>query len=124
LNIVILLRGIMRLSRAAALSAVAAIGLAMTFAGAPAQAAKKKAYVRNVTERITVIDETGRVRTKVTVRPRSFLDPGKETLAFDQHYHDYATTPGQSMFYDRNDWKGSWSRMPLPGAWDVPGWTR
>ena len=116
----------MRLSRVAALSAAAVIGLAMSFAVAPAQAAKKKAVYRDVTERITVVDESGRVRTRVTVRPRSFLDPGKETLAFDQHYHDYAVAPGVNpgLVYDRNDWKAGWTRNPLPGPWDVPGWVR
>ena len=113
----------MRLSRVAALSAAAAIGLAMTFAVAPAQAAKKRVVHRDVTERITVIDETGRVRTRVTVRPRSFLDPGKETKTYDQHYHDYAVMPGYGPgpLYDRSDWRYSNSRMPLPGPYDVPG---
>ena len=116
----------MCLSRFAALSAAAAIGLAMTFAVAPAQAAKKKVVVRDVSERITVIDESGRVRTRVTVRPRSFLDPGKESLAYDQHYTDYAMPPGGGIGpgYDKSDWRYSYSRMPLPGPWDVPGWTR
>lgn len=117
----------MRLSRVAVLSAAAAIGLAMTFAVAPAQAAKKKrVVVRDTTERITVIDESGRVRTRVTVRPRSFLDPGKETLAFERHYHDYAVMPGYGPgpLYDRSDWRFSNSRMPLPGPYDVPGYSR
>ena len=115
----------MRLSKLAALSAAAALVVAV--AAVPADAAKKKRVAaRDVTERITVIDESGRVRTRVTVRPRSYLDPGKESLPFDQHYHDYATSPGVpvGLVYDRNDFKSSWSRNPLPGAWDVPGWTR
>ena len=115
----------MRLSRLAALSAAAVLGLAIAFAGPTAQAAKKKVVYRDVTERITVVDQTGRVHTRITVRPRSFLDGGTETLAFDQHYHDYALPPGQGPFPAtfNGDWRVSFSRMPLPGPWDVPGWT-
>lgn len=115
----------MRLSRLAAVSAAALLGLAVAFAGAPAQAAKKQVVRRDVSERITVVDETGRVHTRITVRPRSFLDGGTETLAFDQHYHDYAVTPGQPAFpaTSRGDWRFDFSRMPLNGPWDVPGWT-
>jgi hypothetical protein len=116
----------MRLSRIA-LSATA-LGLVLALA-AQAQAQQPRRVLREGpnTERITVVDETGRVRTRITVRPRSFLDPGKETLAFDQHYHDYAVTPGQPIGYPAtlaNDWRFSNSRMPLPGAWDVPGYIR
>ena len=43
-----------------------------------------------------------------------FLDPGTATRdAFQYHYADYAVPPNYSVFYDRNDWKGSWSRMPF-----------
>ena len=115
----------MRLSRLAAVSAAAALGLAIAFAGSPAQAQTKRVAPRDLTERITVVDETGRVHTRITVRPRSFLDGGTETLAFDQHYHDYAVTPGQPSYPASfgGDWRFGFSRMPLPGPWDVPGWS-
>ena len=83
----------MRLSKFAV--SAAAIGLALAFAAA-AQAQERRRVVRSEgpdTERITVVDETGRVRTRITVRPRSFLDPGKETLPLQQHYTDYAIQP-------------------------------
>jgi hypothetical protein len=73
-------------------------------------------------ERITVIDENGRRTNRITVRPRSFLDPGTATReAYQYHYADYAVPPNYTVFYDRNDWKGSWSRMPFPAFGDVPG---
>jgi hypothetical protein len=110
----------MRLSRIAAIGA--ALALAAGLAAAPAQAQTRS---RDLTERITITDETGRTRTKITVRPRSYLDPGTESLAFEHHYHDYAVPVGRgSAFYDQNDPKGSFSRMPLPGAFDVPGYNQ
>jgi hypothetical protein len=109
----------MRLTRIAAVSA-AALGLAVALAAVSAQAQSR---VRGNTERITITDETGRTRTKVTVRPRSYLDPGTESLTFDQHYHDYAVGYGASrynVYPDKNDFKGSFSRMPLAGPFDLP----
>jgi hypothetical protein len=111
----------MRLTRFAALSTVAVVTLAQVV---PA-AAQTRSYPPGQTERITVVDETGRRTTRITVRPRSYLDPGTATRdAFQYHYMDYAVVPNYSVYYDRNDWKGSWSRMPLPGPFDVPhgGW--
>jgi len=99
----------------------AAVVLAAAIAAAPAQAAKR-ARAPAVVERITIVDETGRTRTRVTVRPRSFLDPGTEVLPMSRSYTDYAFPPGARTYLDRNDVKGSFSRMPLPGPWDVPGW--
>ncbi len=119
----------MRLSKlagwsVAALSATVAIGLAMSAAQAQQRRAVRAEGPN--TERITIVDETGRVRTRITVRPRSFLDPGKETLAYDQHYADYAMDPGGAhgmpSYTYKGDWRFSWDRMPLPGPWDAPGW--
>jgi hypothetical protein len=112
----------MRLSRLA--TSAAAVLLALTFA---AQAQERRVLREGPdTERITIVDETGRVRTKITVRPRSFLDPGKETLPFDRHYHDYAMQPNVAIVPDtfRFDWRFTNSRAPLPGPYDIPGWTK
>jgi hypothetical protein len=111
----------MRLSRIVILSA-AALAVSAGLASFPAEAQSR---TRGVTERITVTDETGRTRTKITVRPRTFLDPGTaQVSAFEYHYHDYAVPVGSGTvgYHDRNDFKGSFSRMPLPGTLDVPGW--
>ena len=108
----------MKIKVLALLAAVCALALA----DRPAVAAKKRPPEVDQSTRITVIDETGRARTRITVRRRSFLDPGTASLPLNQHYHDYAFPLNYSAYYDSNDWKGSWSRMPLPAPLDVPGW--
>jgi hypothetical protein len=79
------------------------------------------------TESITVIDQYGHRTTRITVRPRSFLDPGNNVEPGSQHYTDYAMPMdgrGSSFLYDRNDSSSSWSRMPLPTCFDLPGYCR
>lgn len=118
----------MRLSRFATLSAAAALGLAISVTSASAQTLKKKRVAaRDLTERITVVDETGRVRTRITVRPRSFLDPGTATKRYSESYTDYALPPDRYLgeyLVDRYDWKQSWSRMPFPDCVDLPNYCR
>ena len=101
------------------------VGLALVAAGAAALALPAQAQTRRApagdTETITVIDETGRTRTKVTVRPRSWLDPGPEVIPGSSKSMDYAMPPNYSVFYDRNNYNGTWSRNPLPGPFDIPG---
>ena len=110
----------MRLITFAALSAVSLATFAAVYPAA-AQSPQRR-YQGEQTERITVIDENGRRTNRITVRPRSFLDPGTATRdAFQYHYADYAVPPNYSVFYDRNDWKGSWSSMPFNAPFDVPG---
>jgi len=107
----------------AALAATSAIVLALT---GPADAQQRSGY-RAQTERITIIDENGRARTRITVRPRSFLDPGNNVEPYSQHYTDYAMQPDSypgEYLYDRNDWRSSWSRMPIPTCFDLPGMCR
>jgi hypothetical protein len=122
----------MRLMTIAAVSAVALASLTM-IGSASAQSPRNSRvdYYGNRTETITVIDEFGRRHTRITVRPRSFLDPGTaQTYAYEHHYHDYAVPP-QTYFGEyfaspnfRNDWKTSWSRMPFPSCFDAPGMCR
>ena len=109
---------------AAALAALTAV------TPASAQAPQQRRYVDN-TERITVIDQYGRRTTRITVRPRSFLDPGySQARPYEKSYTDYAvppqTYPGEyfpSQTF-QNDWKSSWSRMPFPNCSDIPGYCR
>jgi hypothetical protein len=99
-------------------------GLAVLAAAAAALALPAQAQTRRPpagSETITVIDETGRTRTKIVVRPRSWLDPGPEEIPGSNKSLDYAMPPNYSVFYDRNNYNGTWSRNPLPGPFDVPG---
>ena len=115
----------MRLMTVAVVSAAA---LAALTAVTPASAqAPQRRYPADNTERITVIDQYGHRTTRITVRPRSFLDPGTATKPYSEHYADYAvppqTYPGEYLT-DRYDWKQSWSRMPFPTCFDLPGYCR
>src|SRR5215469_11889255 len=111
----------MRLMTLAALSAVS---LATLPALTPASAQTPRAYYRGQTETITIIDQNGRRHTRITVRPRSFLDGGTASVGYDQHYTDYyvspETYPGE-YYLDRTDHNKSWSRMPFPTCFDLPG---
>jgi hypothetical protein len=106
-------------------AALAAVSLTTLVAVVPAGAQSPRAGTR--TESITVVDENGRRHTRITVRPRSFLDPGTATKTLAGHERDYAepagTYPGEYLV-DRNDWKSSWSRMPFPTCADNPGMCR
>ncbi len=111
----------MRLITVAALSAASLVALS-ALTPASAQAPR-----RGETESITVIDQYGHRTTRITVRPRSFLDPGNNVEPYSQHYADYAFPldhRGTEYLYDRNDPKSSWSRLPLPTCFDLPGYCR
>ena len=108
----------MRLMTVAVLSTVALATLAVTPASAQAP--------RDNTERITVIDRYGHRTTRITVRPRSFLDPGTASKPGWDHYTDYVQSPnsypGEYLYpTGQGDWKSSWSRMPFPNCLDMPG---
>ncbi len=113
-------------------AAVAAVSLASVAAVLPAVAqnprpAHRPVY-RNDTETITVIDRNGHRTTRITVRPRSFLDPGTaQREPYQYHSTDYAVPPqkwvGEYLYpTSRTDWKSSWSRMPFPDCADIPGY--
>ena len=90
----------------------------------PAEAAKRKrhpVYYDAGGRQITI---SRRAPTRLTVRARSYLDPGTETKQHAEHYGDYAFPPGYSVYYDRNDWRGSFVRMPLADPWDLPGYPK
>ena len=112
----------MRLMTVAVLSAASLVDLS-ALTPAVAQAPR---YGRD-TESITVIDQYGHRTTRIRVRPRSFLDPGNNVEPYSQHYTDYAIPPDSyfgEYLYDRNDWRSSWSRMPIPTCFDLPGMCR
>lgn len=113
----------MRLIMSAALLGAAAFAVAYAGFSTPAEAQQRNRSASDQQSRYIYYGQ--RPRTRITVRRRSFLDPGSETKPFAQHYHDYATSPSYTIFpgyFDYSTSPGSWSRNPLPGLYDVPGW--
>jgi hypothetical protein len=107
---------------AAGLCAVAIAALAL--ASAPTEAATQKrvvakpAVTRQIAPRQVVAT---RARTRITVQPRSFLDPGTEVLPGERKFNDYAFPP----YYSPTsviDNKAGHHRSPLPGPFDLPGY--
>ena len=75
--------------RLASVIAVAGAAVTVMTLASPADA-QRRTYRGDRTESITWIDENGRARTRVTVRPRSFLDGGTEVFPGERKFTDYA----------------------------------
>src|SRR5947199_3575910 len=58
----------------------------------PAEA-QRRVHRGDQSERITIIDENGRARTRITVKPRSYLDGGTEVLPGERKFTDYVYPP-------------------------------
>jgi len=75
-------------------------------------------------ERITIIDESGRVRTKITVRRRSYLDGGTEVIPGDRKYMDYAAPSSHMNAAPSAAWDPTGThRFPLPMPFELPGYS-
>ena len=109
----------MRLASALALSA-AAVALASLATPADAQGRR---YVRDQSERITIVDENGRARTRITVRPRSYLDGGTQVVPGERKFSDYAFPPTYMNGSAYASWDPTGShRSPLPMPFTLPGY--
>ena len=75
-------------------------------AAASAEPAQKKRVVANQS------------RSRITVQPRSFLDPGPEILPGERKYNDYAIPPGYSPLQVLGPGR-DFRRQPLPDPWDM-----
>lgn len=108
----------MRLASAVAVAAAATV--AVMFTVTPADAQKRKRYYdARATERITTVDESGRVRTRITVRPRSYLDGGTEVIPGDRKFVDYAMPP---TYMPNQAWDPALTwRGALPRPFELPG---
>jgi hypothetical protein len=62
--------------------------------------------------------------TRVTVRRRSFLDPGTETKTHQEHFLDYAFPPGDQFSRFQNDYNFTSIRNPFPSCLDLAGFCR
>ena len=109
--------------RLATLLSFSAAAVTIAALATPADAQQRRGYRGDQSERITIIDETGRARTKITVRPRSFLDPGTEVKPGERKFTDYANPPTymSGSAYASVDPTGS-RRSPLPMPFELPGY--
>ena len=110
--------------RLASLIALSAAAVTLTALASPADAQSRRVYRGQQTERITIIDENGRARTRVTVKPRSFLDGGTEVLPGDRKFQDYAfPSPFGYPSFARENRNRPIDRQPLqpqPNRIEVP----
>jgi hypothetical protein len=100
-----------------------AAAAAVTLAAWPADAQNRRAGARGAEAypgaRYVQRPRAGQ-RTRITVRPRSFLDPGTEVLPRSQPYTDYAVPP---LWHPTRIWDSTDSRRsPLPDSWEFPGY--
>ena len=107
--------------RLASILAVCVAAVTIGTLASPAEA-QRRVY-RDQTERITIIDENGRARTRITVKPRSYLDGGTEVLPGERKFTDYAYPPT----YMSGSAYASWDptgihRFPLPMPFELPGY--
>jgi hypothetical protein len=118
----------MTFRKVSALTALAAFAMGLALAvptTADAQTRKRQAqskYIYYGTQERVMAGRRG--PTRVTVYQRSFLSGGTESLQRDERYTNYSHPPNYMGPLDRNDPKVSFSRMPLPDAWDIPGWPK
>jgi hypothetical protein len=109
----------MRLASVLALSAAA---IALASLATPADAQDRR-YVRDQSERITIIDESGRARTRITVRPRSYLDGGTQVVPGERKFSDYAFPPTYMNGSPYASWDPTGThRAPLPMPFELPGY--
>jgi hypothetical protein len=108
--------------RLALLTAFAATAAMLAIAG-PADAQQRRGYQQRG-ERITIIDETGRVRTKITVRRRSYLDGGTEVVPGERKFMDYAVPSTYMNGAPSSSWDPTGiHRYPLPRPFELPGYS-
>ena len=109
--------------RMASIVAVSVAAVTMGALATPAEA-QRRVYRGDQTERITIIDENGRARTRITVKPRSYLDGGTEVLPGERKFMDYAQAPTYSWLAPTSSWDPNGShRWPLPMPFELPGYS-
>jgi hypothetical protein len=108
--------------RLASILAVSIAAVTLGTLASPAEA-QRRVY-RDQTERITIIDENGRARTRITVKPRSFLDGGTEVLPGERKFMDYAQAPTYGWLAPTSSWDPLGThRFPLPMPFELPGYS-
>jgi hypothetical protein len=103
----------MRLSTFAAIAAA----LAVTLAAAPAGAATKKKTVTTTKQ-----TATSHARSRITVRPRSYLDAGTEVYPGSKNYTDYVFPPGYSVYPSSGFGISGFGLDGLPRPFELPSY--
>jgi hypothetical protein len=104
------------------LLAVSVAAVTLGTLASPAEAQRRVS--RDQSERITIIDENGRARTRITVKPRSFLDGGTEVLPGERKFMDYAQAPTYGWLAPTSSWDPLGThRYPLPMPFELPGYS-
>jgi hypothetical protein len=112
--------------------AAASLALAVVPAGAqsptdsPVVVAKKKPIAKPTPTQVAL---ASRPPARVTVRRRSFLDPGTETKAHAEHSTDYAFPPfaqgpTNGGYSFSNDYNVTFGRSVFPTCFDLAGFCR
>lgn len=106
--------------RLASVIALAAVATTLAAIASPADA-QRRIYRGDRSERITIIDENGRARTRITVRPRSYLDGGTEVFPGERKFTEYAYphTYMNGSAMAAFDPAGTF-RSPLPMPYQLP----
>jgi hypothetical protein len=109
--------------RLASIIALAAVATTLATLASPADAQRRYYDRGDRSERITIIDENGRARTRITVRPRSYLDGGTEVFPGERKFTDYAFPPTYMNASPSAGWDpvGTY-RFPLPMPFELPGY--
>ena len=109
--------------RLASVVAVSVAAITIAAAASPAEA-QRRVYRGDQTERITIVDENGRARTRITVKPRSYLDGGTEVFPGERKFMDYAAPSTYMQAAPTAAWDPTGThRFPLPMPFDLPGYS-
>ena len=109
--------------RMASIVAVSVAAVTISALATPAEA-QRRVYRGDQTERITIIDENGRARTRITVKPRSYLDGGTEVLPGERKFMDYAQAPTYGWLAPTSSWNPLGThRFSLPMPFELPSYS-
>src|SRR5713101_4965089 len=120
--------GCMQANKVSAVAAAVIASAVAAFTTVPSEAQTTATQVRPGPVRAAAVV---RPPARVTVRKRSYLDPGTETKARAEHYSDYAYPPGgnspfmnSTLFNSGPGLPIMMNRMPFPNCFDLPGFCR
>lgn len=85
-------------------------------------APKKQRYLRNDSTVVRWQDENGRVRTRIIVQKRSYLDAGTNVVRGERKFTDYVIPPTYSAVPEAmRHTAADRASETMPGPFDLPG---